>query len=116
MRYDLEDLKASILISDVIGSRVEFDRRKSRRKGDHWFNCPFHGENTPSAHCDDDKGRYYCFGCGAKGDHFGFIMEYDGVQFPQAVEIVANLAGREARRESKPRPITSPFTSSDEPP
>lgn len=52
-----------------------------------------HGESRPSFHCEDRKGRYHCFGCGASGDHFRFFMELDGVTFPRAIEMVAQLAG-----------------------
>ncbi|KAG1648943.1 DNA primase [Nymphon striatum] len=61
--------------------------------GDYWACCPIHGENTPSFHCEDKKGRYYCFGCGASGDHFRFLTEMEGVNFPEAVERIASMAG-----------------------
>ncbi|MDY8109669.1 DNA primase [Fulvimarina sp. 2208YS6-2-32] len=90
----LDDIRARVPISDVIGQRVTFDRRKSRpAKGDHWACCPFHGENSPSFHCEDDKGRYHCFGCGVSGDHFRFLTELDGLSFPEAVERLAGMAG-----------------------
>ncbi|RFC66069.1 DNA primase [Fulvimarina endophytica] len=90
----LDDIRARVPISEVIGPRVTWDRRKSRpAKGDHWACCPFHGENSPSFHCEDDKGRYHCFGCGASGDHFKFLIENEGVSFPEAVERLAGMAG-----------------------
>ncbi|EAU42880.1 DNA primase [Fulvimarina pelagi HTCC2506] len=90
----LDDIRARVPISDVIGQRVTWDRRKSRpAKGDHWACCPFHGEKSPSFHCEDDKGRYHCFGCGVSGDHFRFLTELDGMSFPDAVERLAGLAG-----------------------
>ncbi len=97
MRFDddfIEQVRSSIQISDVIGTRVSWDRKKTRAaKGDWWACCPFHGENSPSFHCDDRRGRYKCFGCGASGDHFRFFVELDGMSFPRAVEAVADLAG-----------------------
>src|SRR5690606_37338211 len=60
---------------------------------DWWACCPFHGEKTPSFHCEDMKGRYHCFGCGVSGDHFRFMTELDGLSFPEAVERVAEMAG-----------------------
>lgn len=90
----LADLRDRITISDVIGSRVTWDNKKTKRaRGDWWACCPLHGENSPSFHCEDKKGRYHCFGCGASGDHFRFFMELDGVSFRRAVELVADLAG-----------------------
>lgn len=90
----LSTIRDRIPLSDVIGRRVAWDRRKSRpAKGDHWACCPFHGEKTPSFHVDDRKGRYHCFGCQESGDHFRFLMEQDGLSFPEAVELLAGEAG-----------------------
>lgn len=90
----LSTIRDRIPLSDVIGRRVSWDRRKSRpAKGDHWACCPFHGEKTPSFHVDDRKGRYHCFGCQVSGDHFKFLMEQDGLSFPEAVERLAGEAG-----------------------
>lgn len=90
----LSTIRDRIPLSDVIGRRVSWDRRKSRpAKGDHWACCPFHGEKTPSFHVDDRKGRYHCFGCQVSGDHFRFLMEQDGLSFPEAVERLAGEAG-----------------------
>ncbi|KQT83390.1 DNA primase [Aurantimonas sp. Leaf443] len=90
----LEEIRARIPISEIVGRRVVFDRRKSQpAKGDHWACCPFHGEKSPSFHCEDQKGRYHCFGCGVSGDHFRFLTELDGLSFPEAVERLAAEAG-----------------------
>ncbi|MDD9908091.1 MAG: DNA primase [Ahrensia sp.] len=90
----LEEIRDRIPIADVIGRRVTFDRKKSNpAKGDYWACCPFHGEKTPSFHCENQKGRYHCFGCGASGDHFRFLTELDGLSFPEAVELLADEAG-----------------------
>ncbi|MCB1439641.1 MAG: DNA primase [Nitratireductor sp.] len=90
----LDEIRARIPISEVVGSRVSFDRKKTNRaKGDFWACCPFHGEKTPSFHCEDRKGRYHCFGCGVSGDHFRFLTELDGLSFPEAVERLADQAG-----------------------
>ena len=95
----LDEIRERVPISDVVGRRVTFDRRKSQpSKGDHWACCPFHGEKTPSFHCEDRKGRYYCFGCQASGDHFRFLVELDGMSFPEAVELLAGEAGLEMPR------------------
>jgi DNA primase len=90
----LEEIRDRIPIADVIGRRVTFDRKKSNpSKGDFWGCCPFHGEKTPSFHCENQKGRYHCFGCGVSGDHFRFLTELDGLSFPEAVERLADEAG-----------------------
>ncbi|WP_306120192.1 MULTISPECIES: DNA primase [unclassified Roseitalea] len=90
----LDEIRERLPISEVIGQRVTWDRRKTNaRRGDYWACCPFHGEKTPSFHCEDRKGRYYCFGCGASGDHFRFLTELDGLAFPEAVERIASMAG-----------------------
>ncbi|WP_375655113.1 DNA primase [Bartonella sp. AA83SXKL] len=90
----LNELRTRLPISTVIGQRVDFDPRKSKpSRGDFWCCCPFHGEKTPSFHCDDHKGRYYCFGCGVSGDIFTFLCELDGLHFSESVERLADFAG-----------------------
>lgn len=90
----LSDLIDRVPISEVIATRVSWDRKKTRiNRGDYWGCCPFHGETRPSFHCENSKGRYHCFGCGVSGNHFRFLMELDGVSFPRAVEMVASIAG-----------------------
>jgi DNA primase len=90
----LEEIRDRVPISAVIGQRVSWDRKKTNSaRGDFWACCPFHGEKSPSFHCEDRKGRYHCFGCGASGDHFKFLTELDGMSFPEAVERLADMAG-----------------------
>ena len=90
----LDEIRERVPISSVIGGRVTWDKRKTNTaRGDWWACCPFHGENTPSFHCEDHKGRYHCFGCGVSGDHFRFLTELDSLSFPEAVERVADMAG-----------------------
>ncbi|MBL8579320.1 MAG: DNA primase [Mesorhizobium sp.] len=110
MRFDnafLDEIRDRVPISSVIGPRVAWDRKKSNPgKGDWWACCPFHGEKSPSFHCEDRKGRYHCFGCGVSGDHFRFLTEHDGMSFPEAVERVAEMAGvampaRDERAEAR---------------
>ena len=95
--------------ADFIGHRRarSWDRKKTNAsRGDYWACCPFHGESTPSFHCEDRKGRYHCFGCQVTGDHFRFLTELEGLSFPEAVERVAGLAGvpmpvRDERAEAR---------------
>ena len=90
----LDEIRARISISSVVGGKVAWDRRKSNPgKGDYWACCPFHGEKSPSFHVDDRKGRYHCFGCKVSGDIFTFLVEKDGLSFPEAVEKLAVEAG-----------------------
>ncbi|WP_192871149.1 DNA primase [Bartonella bovis] len=90
----LDEIRSRLPISTVISQRVTFDPQKSKpARGDFWFCCPFHGEKTPSFHCNDRKGCYYCFGCGVSGDIFTFLCKLDGLQFLEAVERLADLAG-----------------------
>ena len=90
----LDQIRERVPISDVIGRRVTWDKRKTQAaKGDYWACCPFHGEKTPSFHCENQKGRYHCFGCGVSGDHFRFMVELEGLSFPESVERLADEAG-----------------------
>ncbi len=90
----LDDIRGRVSISSVVGRKVAWDRRKTNvGKGDFWACCPFHGEKTPSFHVEDRKGRYHCFGCKASGDIFTFLVEKEGMKFPEAVERLASEAG-----------------------
>ena len=91
--------------AEVIGRRVELRRVGNRHTG----LCPFHQEKTPSFHVYADG--YHCFGCGAHGTSLGFLMELDGLTFPEAVESLAALAGMEVPRErgSGPKVDTSVY-------
>jgi len=90
----LDEIRDRVPISDVIGRRVSWDKRKTNvSRGDYWACCPFHGEKSPSFHCEDRKGRYHCFGCGVTGDHFRFLADLEGLSFPEAVQQIADMAG-----------------------
>lgn len=90
----LDEIRDRVPISAVIGRRVTWDRKKTNvSRGDYWACCPFHGEKSPSFHCEDRKGRYHCFGCGVSGDHFRFMQEIEGLSFPEAVQQLADMAG-----------------------
>ena len=113
MRFEprlLDEIRSRLTLSEVVGRRVSWDRRKTQPgKGDYWACCPFHEEKTPSFHVDDRRNRYKCFGCGASGDHFTFLCETEGLSFPESVERLAEQAGvalpapdpQAARREKK---------------
>lgn len=76
-------------ILDVIGSYVHLTR-----KGANYFGlCPFHNEKSGSFSVRQDRQSYHCFGCGAKGNVFRFIMNHENYTFPEAVEFLAERAG-----------------------
>jgi len=90
----LDEIRDRVSLSAVIGRAVQWDRRKSQAgRGDFWACCPFHSEKTPSFHVEDRKGFYHCFGCKASGDAFTFLVEKEGLSFPEAVERLAAEAG-----------------------
>ena len=90
----LDEIRDRVPISDVIGRHVTWDRKKTNTsRGDYWACCPFHGEKSPSFHCEDRKSRYHCFGCGVSGDQFRFLTEFENLPFPEAVERLAGMAG-----------------------
>lgn len=91
----IDDLLARVDVVDVVDSRV-----KLKKTGKNYSACcPFHNENTPSFTVSPDKQFYYCFGCGASGSALRFVMEFDGLSFPDAVEKLASDANLEVPRE-----------------
>ena len=92
----LDELRARSGLAEVIGRRV-----KLARKGrEHLGLCPFHKEKTPSFTVNEEKGFYHCFGCQAHGSVFDFVMETEGLSFPEAVEKLAGEAGMEVPRDT----------------
>ena len=85
----IEDLRQRVPLSEIIGKRVKLVRKGRRFSG----LCPFHSEKTPSFSVVDDDGYYHCFGCGVHGDAISFLREMDGLEFMEAVERLADMAG-----------------------
>ncbi|MFO7871393.1 MAG: DNA primase [Kiritimatiellia bacterium] len=85
----LEEIRFRSDIVDVIGSYFTLKRAGSSFKA----LCPFHKEKTPSFHVNPQRQIYHCFGCGAGGDVFAFVMQYEGVDFTTAARILAERAG-----------------------
>ena len=85
----VQKIKERLSIEDVVSSYIKLDQAGSNLKA----NCPFHNEKTPSFFVSPDRGSYYCFGCGAKGDIFSFVEEFEGLDFKGALKILANKAG-----------------------
>ena len=87
----IEEVRVRNDIVDVIGSYLKLTRR-----GSNYFGlCPFHGEKTASFSVSQNKQMFYCFGCGAGGNVFTFIMNYENFNFPEAVEHLAKRVGME---------------------
>ena len=92
------DLIARASILDVISKRV-----KMKKKGNNYFGCcPFHDEKTASFSLNEKKQIYYCFGCGASGSVVNFLMQYERLSFPEAIEELASMQG-----------IQVPYTDND---
>ena len=73
-----------------------------RQRGKDWWGlCPFHDERSPSFKVNPLDKLYYCFGCEASGDVFGFVQEKEGLTFPEAVESLAERYGIELEREQE---------------
>jgi len=96
----IDELIARADIVEVVGGRVALKRAGSNYKG----LCPFHGEKTPSFTVSPSKGFYHCFGCSAHGTAIGFLMAYDNLEFPEAVEALAEMMGLEVPREATGAP------------
>ena len=111
MRYSddiIEEVRMKNDIVDVISQYVKLTRR-----GSSYFGlCPFHNEKTPSFSVTPSKQMYYCFGCGAGGNVYNFVMEYENYSFGEALSHLADRAGvelpkieysREAREKAEQR-------------
>ncbi|APX92135.1 DNA primase [Halomonas sp. 1513] len=96
----IDDLLARVDVVEVVGERVQL--KKSGRN--HSGLCPFHQEKSPSFTVSQDKQFYHCFGCGAHGNALRFLMEYDNLRFPDAVEQLAARQGMEVPREGADDP------------
>lgn len=98
----IEELLGRVDVVEII------ERRVPLKKAGREFQacCPFHDEKTPSFTVSPQKQFYHCFGCGAHGSAIGFMMNYEGLEFVDAVEELARHAGLQVPREasSKPRP------------
>jgi DNA primase len=96
MSSSVEQIKERLTIEDVVGSYIKLERAGNSLKA----RCPFHNEKTPSFFVSPDRGSYYCFGCGAKGDIFTFVQEFENIDFIGALKILAERAGVELEKFS----------------
>lgn len=92
----INDIIAKADIVDVVGSRVKLKKAGSNN---YQACCPFHHEKTPSFTVSKNKQFYHCFGCGAHGNAIGFLMDYDKLEFVEAVEELASMLGLDVPRE-----------------
>jgi DNA primase len=89
----VEEIKNRVDIVELVSDYVALKRAGQNFKG----LCPFHPEKTPSFMVSSPKQIFHCFGCGAGGDIFGFVMKYENLTFPEALELLAKRAGVELK-------------------
>ncbi|MBP9763205.1 MAG: DNA primase [Candidatus Pacebacteria bacterium] len=89
MNSDVEKIKERLDIVDLISSYIKVEKSGKNFKAC----CPFHNEKTPSLFISPDRGTFYCFGCGKKGDVFSFVEFFEGIDFIASLKILADKAG-----------------------
>lgn len=89
MNSPVQQIKEKLSIEEVVSSYIKLEKSGANLKA----KCPFHNEKTPSFFVSVDRGSYYCFGCGASGDIFTFVEEFEGLDFKGALKLLANKAG-----------------------
>jgi DNA primase len=93
MSSNIEKIKERLGIEEVVSSYIKLDRVGKNLKG----KCPFHNEKTASFYVSPDRGTYHCFGCGAGGDIFSFVEQFEGLDFMGSLKLLAERAGVELR-------------------
>ncbi|HRY30898.1 MAG TPA: DNA primase [Candidatus Paceibacterota bacterium] len=93
---DVEKIKERLGIKEVVESYIKLEKTGKNYRG----RCPFHNEKTPSFFISPERDSYYCFGCGAKGDIFSFVQQFESTDFVGSLKILAERAGVEITHES----------------
>src|SRR3989344_5579776 len=89
MDSPVQKIKERLGIEEIASSYIKLERAGANLKA----RCPFHNEKTPSFFVSPTRGSYYCFGCGASGDIFTFVEEFEGLDFKGALKFLAAKAG-----------------------
>ncbi len=97
MNSPVQQIKERLSIEEVVSSYIKLEKVGTNLKA----KCPFHNEKTPSFFISQDRGTYYCFGCGASGDIFSFVEEFEGLDFKGALTFLADRAGVKLGNYSK---------------
>src|SRR3989344_4236348 len=93
-----EQVKEKLSIVEVISGYVKLEKAGRNFKA----RCPFHKERTPSFMVSPERGTYYCFGCGEKGDIFSFVERMEGLDFVGALRMLAERAGVKITQNASP--------------
>lgn len=106
-REFIQLLLSRIDIVDLIDNRIPLQKKSANN---FFACCPFHNEKSPSFSVSQNKQFYHCFGCGAHGNAIDFVMQYDHLSFPEAIENLAKLVGVEVPRTTRQVEKKSSFT------
>jgi DNA primase len=99
----VQDVKSRLNIVDVVSAYLRLVKSGTHFKAP----CPFHNEKTPSFMVNEERQIWHCFGCGKGGDAFSFIMEIEGVEFGEALKLLAERSGVDLRQYRRERPLTA---------
>src|SRR3989344_1311791 len=94
---NVDRIKERLGIGDVLSNYIKLEKSGGNYKA----KCPFHNEKTPSFFVSPVRGSFYCFGCGAKGDIFSFVEQFEGLDFKGALKVLADRAGVELEQNQK---------------